>query len=166
MPDKPTIPVKFYRPHRDWWVYLFSFLFVAIFLGGVPLVLWQADIAVWQRACMAGVALLLVISTIDKVYFTVYELGEEALVIHSQLRRAAIPYRDMQEISPTGFKALFSTKRRKRFAFSRHNMTIKVTNAYWDEISVSPYNVSSFLDHLLSKIDHERSRRATVSRKK
>lgn len=138
---------------------------ILIFLGTVAMAIWS-DGVLWQRALVSGVALLLVVSMVDKIYFTIYELGAEGLTVHTQLRRVFVPYREMLEIVPSGVRALFSTKRRKRFALSQHNLTIKIKDPLWTEISVSPDPSDVFLDQLLGKIDGERSRRATVSRKK
>jgi hypothetical protein len=108
----------------------------------------------------------MIVSIIDKIYFTIYELNDEGLVVHTQLRAVAIKYRDMSEIVPSGFRALITRRKHKRLALSRHNLTIKVRNNLWSSISVSPEPQDIFLDQLLAKIDGERSRRATVSRKK
>ncbi len=167
MPTKPTAQPasKFYRAHVDWWVQVGALVLIVFFLVTVPYSLWASS-PIWQRALIAGVSLIIVTSIVDKVYFTIYELGDESLSVHTQLRRLNIPYREMREIVPTGAKALFTTKRRKRFALSLHNLTVKINDPLWDEISVSPQHSHYFLEQLLAKIDQERSRRATVSRKK
>lgn len=155
----------FYRPKRDRWVTAAGLFLVAVFISAVTLFLWST-LPVWQRAVGAGICLLLVVSVIDKLFFTVYELQEEGLAIHSQLRRLFVPYREMREIRPTGLRALVTTKRRKRFALSLRNYTIAVRDRLWDEISISPEERGTFLPQLLARIDGERSRRATVNRKK
>lgn len=155
----------YYRAHRDWWVSVLGVVLVALFLSVGAGAMWST-IVLWERAILIGVALLLAVSIIDKIFFTVYELGPDKLVMHTQLRRITIPYREMIEIVPGGFRNLFSTRRRKRFALSLHSLTIKVRDQYWDEVSISPDAHDVFLDQLLGRIDKERSRRATVSRKK
>jgi hypothetical protein len=158
-------PAKYFRSYRDWWVYFGAAILIIFYLICLVGILWSTAL-LWQRAIFAGVLLILLVSLVDKVYFTIYELNDTGLAIHSQLRKAFIPYREMREIVPSGVRALVSTRRRKRFALSKRNITIKIKDKLWDEISVSPDPQDLFLDQLLGKIDGERSRRATVSRKK
>jgi len=159
----PQVNRSLFAPHRDWWVTFGALLLIAFFLLAVPLMLWSG-LPLWERALSAGVALLLIVSIVDKIFFTVYELNPQGLAIHSQLRYLAVPYRAMESVEVGGLTSLFSTHHRKRFAFSLHNRIIRVRDQMWQEISVSPKRESVFLDQLLANIDAERSRRATVTR--
>jgi hypothetical protein len=164
MPPKSSQAV-FFRPQRDWWITLAGAVIILLALTGVPYVLWSG-VPVWQQAVTIGVLLLMAVSVVDKVFFTVYELNSEGVAIHTQLRHYLIPYRVMREIHPGGLRGLITTKQRKRYALSRRNLIISITDSIWSEVSVSPEQMDTFLDTLLATIDGERSRRATVTRSK
>lgn len=166
MPARPSS--TYFYPRRDWWVHVGALVLIIVFLSSAIAIMWsqQLNATLWERALFSGVLLVFTVNIIDKVYFTVYELADGGMILHTQLREVAIPYREMQEIVPTGFRGLMSTKHRKRFALSAHSLTVRVKDPIWKELTVSPESQDLFLDQLLGKIDGERSRRATVSRKK
>jgi hypothetical protein len=164
MPNENGAP-RYFHAHADWWVRIFGLLIAGVFVGAIPLIIW-GELELWQRVLIAGISLLLAVNAIDKIFFMVYELGPEGLAIHTQLRKAFVAYRDMNEIKPGGIRSLVTTKRRKRFALSRRNIVISITDPLWSEISISPQNSEVFLDQLLATIDSERSRRATVSKRR
>lgn len=157
--------LQFFRAQSDSWVKVGGFLVICVFVIAIPFAIW-GNLELWQRILIAGVSLLLAVNTIDKIFFTVYELGPEGLSIHSQLRKAFVAYRNMKEIAPGGIKSLISTKRRKRFALARKNIRIAISDPLWEEISISPEHPDIFLDQLIATIDSERSRRATVSKRR
>jgi hypothetical protein len=163
MPETPSTTSQFFAPRRDWFVMFVGLLFILLFVAMVPLSFWM-DAPLWQQVLMSGVGVIIAISTIDKLFFTVYELGPNGLDVHSQLRKLHVPYRLMQGIDKGGFMGLFTTKKRKRFAFSRKSLRIQVRDMMWSEITISPYERDAFLEQLLATIDVERSRRATASR--
>jgi hypothetical protein len=162
MPSIPTTNTL-YVPRRDWWVVVVGLLFALTFIAMIPTAFFL-QVEIWQQVLLSGVGVIVAISTIDKLFFTVYELSQQGLSVHSQLRHLHVPYRQMRGIDKGGVLSLFTTRKRKRFAFSRKSLRIQVSDMMWDEITVSPHERDAFLEQLLAIIDDERSRRATVTR--
>ncbi len=160
----PSRVPRVFRPNMDWWVAFLVLLFVFFLAAGIPLMLWTELIS---RAAALVTSLILfgvIIYFIDIAFYSVYVLDDEGLTIVSHLRQAMFPYRNMRALQPGGVLALFSFARRKRFALSRKNVIIKLAGSPWNAISVSPRDRDVFINQILERIDHERSRRSARQR--
>lgn len=155
---------RVFRPTMDWWVACLVLVFVFFLAAGIPLMLWT-DLMGRAAALVASAILLaVIIYFIDIAFYSVYVLDDEGLTVVSHLRQALFPYRNMRSLQPGGVLALFSFARRKRFALSRKNVIIKLAGSPWSAISVSPRERDVFVNQILERIDHERSRRSARQR--
>jgi hypothetical protein len=160
MQKTPLAAPQVFRPVIDWWVAAIVVFLIIVVAAGIPLVLWSAPITRWGGLLVALVLAAYVLYLIDLAFYSVYILDNNELIITSHLRHAAFPYRLMRALQPGGFWALFSVAHQKRFALSRKNVIIKLASGPWKTISVSPRDRDAFINQILERIDHERSRRA------
>jgi hypothetical protein len=110
------------------------------------------------------VLVLACIYFVDIAFYTYYVLDREQLVVTSHIRQLFFPYRTMTSLQPGGLHGLISVGSKKRFALSRRNVIIKLTKGPWKAISVSPKDTELFIQTILSRIDAERSNRASRSK--
>ena len=165
---KPKRPAKqaasnTFVPTMDWWIAAGIVCLLLALLAAIPYI--ALNTPAWQQKLAASCGLIaIILYVVDGAFFTRYQLRDEGLVIISQLHYVLIPYREMKEIRPSGFHGLISFGKKKRFALSANCLAIYLRKNYWSVVTVSPKKRDAFVDQLLKRIDHERSKRATVIR--
>ena len=146
-------------PVIDWWIISSVGLLILILVATIPLLIWQP--LEWRAKLVASFGLLCaILYLVDTTFFTVYQLTDEGIVINNQLRQTTIPYRSIKSIRSASLFNLFSFAKHKRFSLSSHALLLHLENHDWRTISVSPHERQRFLDHLLNRIELERSRRS------
>jgi len=135
-----------------------------VMLASILLVLWSPLVTRWIGLVSALVLVGMLIWFIDGIFYSFYVLDNEGLMVVSHLRHLSFPYRNMRTLKAGGAISLISYASYKRFALSRKNVIIKLANEHWRAISVSPKDRDAFINHILERIDHERSRRAARQR--
>ncbi len=150
---------KTYPAKLDWWILVLISLCWLVLVAGVLLVLIQPG-ALLIKVFTAVVCALFLALSIDSVFFLYYVLTSQGIEIHTRLRRVAIPYRDLVSVQPVGMKGLITAFSHKRFALSTHSLLLRIERQHWKTISVSPNNQDEFVDTLLSRVEHERAKRA------
>jgi hypothetical protein len=146
----------------DWWVAALAFLLVAMLLAALVSVV-QASLSWWEMLLAVGGVIVFLAGFIDSAFFTTYVINDDALVVASQLRHFILPYRSMVTVRQSGVWGLFSFGYRKRFALSAHGYEIVLADQAWRVVSFSPNDREHFIEELLSRVDRERSKRATVT---
>ena len=150
-------------PVIDWWVITLIVILLFILISAIPFLLWQP--LGWQAKVVGSLGLLCVILYfIDTAFFTVYQLTDEGIVINNQLRETTVPYRAIKSIRPATVFNLFSFAKHKRFSLSGQALILHLEGHDWRTISVSPHERQRFLDHLLNRIEIERSSRSAVTK--
>jgi hypothetical protein len=154
-----------FRPLMDWWVAALLVSFLAIIIAAIPMVLWLGGVT----ALHLGAALVIAATAlyfIDIGFFMTYELGEQGLVVHRHVGSVTYSYRSMHSLKRGSVRHLFSFGKHKRYSLSANCLVIMLNQGAYTTISVSPMLQQEFIDHILQKIDKERSSRATIARKR
>lgn len=165
---RPSVPLdepRVFRPVLDWWVAAGVVVLLLMLVASIPRVVWLSD---GLTAMGVGAAVLLVLFIaymVDVVFYSLYVLDKDQLVVVNHFRTAHVPYRDMAALQPGGVRSLVSFSNHKRFALSRKNVIIKLSRGQWRSISVSPERRDDFVRILLERIDAERSGRVARSRR-
>jgi hypothetical protein len=145
-----------FQPRIHWSARLIAWVLIVLYVLVIFLVA-QSSAAWWLILTLVGVVCLLVITIVDKAYFTSYALDSEGVTIQSQLRKLQIPSGQILKVEKQGVRALISTRKRKRFAFALPALAILVEGMPWEEITVSPEQPDLFTEQLLATMKHERS---------
>lgn len=145
----------------DWWVAIGIMLALVVLLASVPRIIWSG-LNTWSIMVTVLTLVFFVLSLVDVAFFTYYIIDDQGLTITSQLRHYVLPFTSMTAVRSVGARGLFSFGSRKRFSLSAHGYDIALEDCSWKVISVSPELKDQFLDTLLTRIDIERSRHATI----
>jgi Bacterial PH domain len=154
-----------YKILLDWWLLIPISLILLVLVLGIPAVMFSS-LPVAQRLIFASILALVTLSVVDAAFFSYYQLSESSLIITSQLRHVEFAYRQLRDIKPAGFRALITTRGRKRFALSRKAFEIGLEGAHWRSVTISPADRDAFITVLMDRVDRERSSRVTTPHKK
>ncbi len=157
-----------FRPARDFFVSAIFLLMIGILLAVIPLLAMDGAQGLLVRLVAAMGAAFAALRLVNLLYFTWYEIHPTALVIHTAVTRMEIPYRRITKVAQAaGWRALFSTPGRKRFATSmRTGIVLTLADSDYRSVSLSPLDRRAFLQVLLERIEADRSSRATKIRKR
>lgn len=156
------------RPARDAFVVAVFLFFTVVLLAAIPLLAMNGAQGLLVRFVAGMGAAFAALRLINLLYFTWYEVHPTALVIHTAVTRMEIPYRRITKVAQAaGWRALFSTPGRKRFATSvKTGIVLTLADSDYRSVSLSPADRRAFLQVLLERIEADRSSRATKIRKR
>ncbi len=151
--QRAVYPDHVFRPRLDWWVGLIAVTFLLLTAFSIPMVIWYGNLSAAVTVLFVVLLIWFVVYTTDIVFYGVYILEEDALLVSSNFRVAVVPYVNIISVKPQGVVSLFSLGGRKRYSLSRHALELKLKNYHWRSITVSPFEKDRFLKLLLDRIE-------------